>query len=313
METAIRTIQLGKRYAGQKTGHAAIEEIDLQIAEGSLYGLVGPDGAGKTTIMRILATVLTQTSGEAFIHEQNVKTQPEKARHLLGYMPQNFTLYPDLTVSENLGFFADINGVEPTKRKVRIAELLRFTRLERFQKRHSEFLSGGMRKKLALACAMIHEPRVLLLDEPTTGVDPVSRRELWLIIAQVIQQGVTVLVSTPYMDEAERCHRVGILNKGRFLVSGKPAELEQQLPFQVLEVKAKPRRAMRSAVEKTTGVLQWRPVGDRLRLFVQNPPKVQAALEKNLKKERAKIETIRLTCKSMDDVFIHLAGREASQ
>jgi ABC-2 type transport system ATP-binding protein len=313
METAIRTNQLCKRYPGQKADHAAIQEIDLQIPEGTLYGLVGPDGAGKTTIIRILATVLTQTSGEAFILEQNVSTQAGKARRLLGYMPQNFTLYPDLNVIENLNFFADINGVDPSKRKKRLADLLSFTRLEKFQQRRSEFLSGGMRKKLALACAMIHEPRVLLLDEPTTGVDPVSRRELWLIIAQAIQLGVTVLVSTPYMDEAERCHTVGILDKGRFLVTGKPAELEAQMPFQVLEVKAKPRSAMRSAARKTKGILQWRPVGDRLRLFVQDSQKVLTALEANLKRERAEIEMIRQTRKSMEDVFIHLAEREAKK
>jgi ABC-2 type transport system ATP-binding protein len=264
MPIAIQADQLTKIYPGQRKNAPAIDGINLQIPTGTLYGLVGPDGAGKTTIIRILATVLSQTSGEAYILEQNVNSQAEQARALIGYMPQNFTLYPDLTVIENLNFFADINGVSVEKRKERIPDLLSFTRLEDFQKRRSEHLSGGMRKKLALACALIHEPRILLLDEPTTGVDPVARRELWLIIARVIQQGATVLVSTPYMDEAERCHSVGVLNKGKFLISGKPTELETQMPFQVLEVKAIPRTIMREVTDKTKGVDQWRPVGDRI-------------------------------------------------
>lgn len=309
---AIQSIQLCKHYPSQKIGQYAISLIDFNIPQGTLFGLVGPDGAGKTTILRILATVLSQSSGEAFIFEKNVKNQAEEARRLLGYMPQSFTLYPDLTVIENLDFFADINGVIPEKRKKRIRELLDFTRLENFQRRRSEFLSGGMRKKLALACAMIHEPRVLLLDEPTTGVDPVSRRELWLIISQVIQQGVTVMVSTPYMDEAERCLSVGILDKGRFLVKGKPAELEAQLPFEVMEIQAKPRSAMRKAAENTRGILQWRPMGDRLRIFVKDYQETRMALESSLKKEKAKIEMIRLVRKSMEDVFIHLAQRKVS-
>lgn len=307
MEIAIQTTQLCKHYPGQRTGVDAIDSIDINIPKGTLFGLVGPDGAGKTTIIRILATVLSQTSGEAFILENNVKTKAEYARRLLGYMPQAFTLYPDLTVIENLDFFADINGVQAGKRKERIHALLGFTRLEQFQQRRSEHLSGGMRKKLALACAMIHEPQVLLLDEPTTGVDPVSRRELWMIIAQAIQQGVTVLVSTPYMDEAERCHIVGILDKGKFLVNGKPTELEARLPFEVLEVEAKPRSTMRSAVAKTKGVQQWRPVGDRLRLFVKESHKTRLVLESNLKKEKAEVGMIRPARKTMEDVFIHLS------
>ena len=239
-----------------------------------------------------------------------MNSQAEQVRTLIGYMPQNFTLYPDLTVIENLTFFANINGVSVEKRKERIPDLLKFTRLENFQKRRSEHLSGGMRKKLALACALIHEPRVLLLDEPTTGVDPVARRELWLIIARVIQQGVTVLVSTPYMDEAERCHTVGVLYKGKFLITGKPAELEAQMPFDVLEIKARPRTAMRKAADITKGVDQWRPVGDRLRLFVQKPQKTQTELETNLKKVGAEIILIRQVRKSMEDVFIYLAEQE---
>ncbi|PIZ25906.1 MAG: hypothetical protein COY47_03400, partial [Chloroflexi bacterium CG_4_10_14_0_8_um_filter_57_5] len=213
--------------------------------------------------------------------------QAEQVRARLGYMPQAFSLYPDLTVMENLRFFADINGVPREKQNSRIEELLEFARLTEFTARRSENLSGGMRKKLALACALIHDPKILLLDEPTTGMDPVSRRELWRLLSKVIQQGVTVLVSTPYMDEAERCNTVSIINQGRILISGAPAELEAQLPFQVVEIKAKPRRTLRQVVGQSEGVLSWRAVGDRLRLSVKEAEKIQSCLAADLKKAGA--------------------------
>ncbi|RIK53644.1 MAG: multidrug ABC transporter ATP-binding protein, partial [Chloroflexi bacterium] len=265
MSIAIESLQLIKRYPGQKKeDRPAIDTIDLTVESGQLYGLVGPDGAGKTTLLRILSTVMEPTSGSARLAGFDVMKQSEDVRALLGYMPQAFSLYPDLTVMENLKFFADINGVSAQKQKTRIDELLEFARLTEFTMRRSENLSGGMRKKLALACALIHDPKILLLDEPTTGVDPVSRRELWRLLSKVIQQGVTVLVSTPYMDEAERCNTVSIINRGRVLISGAPAELEAQLPFRIVEVKAKPRRALRAVADRTEGVIRWRAVRDRL-------------------------------------------------
>ena len=236
MDLAIETSQLTKRYKSQAEDIYAVQGISLEVPRGQLFGLIGPDGAGKTTTIRILSTAMKPSSGFANIGGFDVDSQPEDARLLIGYMPQAFSLYPDLTVIENLNFYADIQGVSGSRRKEKIKELLAFSRLDRFQKRRSEHLSGGMRKKLALACALIHEPRVLLLDEPTTGVDPVSRRELWQIISDVLLQDVTVLVSTPYMDEAERCHKVGILNEGQILTMGSPKELTAQLPYHMMEV-----------------------------------------------------------------------------
>ncbi len=304
---AIEAHQLTKRYRGQKPGeHPAIEDIGLQIIPGQLYGLVGPDGAGKTTLIRILATVLDATSGTAHIDSHDVHRQPEAARAIIGYMPQNFSLYPDLSVLENLNFFADIHAVPRAQRKERIAELLEFARLTEFQSRRSEHLSGGMRKKLALACALIHNPKVLLLDEPTTGVDPVSRRELWHLLAKVVQQGVTVFVSTPYMDEAERCHQVGILYQGRLLTQGAPADFDERLPFKVVEVKARPRGRAREIVNATEGVLGWRPVGDVLRLAVTEPETVQARLSAALNEVGATVSLLRQAKPTMEDVFIHL-------
>lgn len=314
MSIAIEAIQLIKRYPGQKKeDRPAIDTIDLTVESGQLYGLVGPDGAGKTTLLRILSTVMKPTSGSAQLAGFDVMKQSEDVRALLGYMPQAFSLYPDLSVMENLKFFADINGVPAREQKKRIDELLEFARLTEFTTRRSENLSGGMRKKLALACALIHEPKILLLDEPTTGVDPVSRRELWQLLAKVIQQGVTVLVSTPYMDEAERCSTVSIINQGRMLITGAPIELEKQMPFQIVEVKARPRHALRAVADQTDGVLSWRAVGDRLRLSVDNPNAVMPRIDDDLKKAGAQISILREARILMEDVFIYLVEKQKEQ
>ncbi len=304
MEMVIQAQGLTKRY--RRRGRPILADLHIAVPPGQLYGLVGPDGAGKTTTLRILATVITPSGGTASIVGYDVVRQAERARHLIGYMPQACSLYPDLTVRENLDFFADIHAVPAAQRRERIPQLLHFARLEEFQARRSAYLSGGMRKKLALACALVHAPRVLLLDEPTTGVDPVSRRELWRILAEVVQQGVTILLSTPYMDEAERCHQVGMIYDGRLLTSGPPAELEQQIPFSVLEVIARPRRTVRQVVQDAPGVLHWRPVGDRLRLAVADAAQVRSHLAAALPQAGAEVQALRSARPTMEDAFIHL-------
>jgi ABC-2 type transport system ATP-binding protein len=316
MESIIQVQDLYKKFPSQKA-HPAVAGLSLDIPKGQLYSLVGPDGAGKTTTLRILATVMEQTSGSAYVMGFNVRSEPEKARRYIGYMPQNFSLYPDLSVLENLNFFADIHRIPAERRKTRIAEMLAFTRLEPFVARRAAALSGGMKKKLALACALVHDPQVLMLDEPSTGVDPVSRRELWVILADVVQQGVTIVVSTPYMDEAERCHQVGMLYAGRILVSGSPAELVARLPFEIIEVKAKPRKAMRQVVSETEGILEWRPVGDRLRISVKNNngdgERVMAQLADRFQQEGLEVRLLHRTRPSMEDVFVHLVEEQRSQ
>ena len=303
----IEAQNLSKQYRARRNHQRAISGLNLSIPQGQLYGLVGPDGAGKTSTLRILSTVMEQTEGQARVAGFDVRKQAEKARPLIGYMPQNFSLYPDMSVLENLNFFANLNQVPREKREERIHEMLHFTRLERFTGRRAAQLSGGMKKKLALSCALVHAPQVLLLDEPSTGVDPVSRRELWLILAEVVQQGVTVLVSTPYMDEAERCHQVGILYEGNLLTQGSPAELEAQLPFDVLEIKAMPRKTVRQVINNgNTDILRWRPVGDRLRLSVPELEKTQKRLKKELESSGAAISILRPAKATMEDVFIHL-------
>jgi ABC-2 type transport system ATP-binding protein len=315
MTVMIEAQNLSKQYRTQRD-QKAIDDLNLSIPEGQLYGLVGPDGAGKTTTLRILSTVMEQSGGSATVAGFDVRRQAEKARPLIGYMPQNFSLYPDMSVLENLNFFADLNQVPKDKKKERITEMLHFTRLDRFTKRRAAQLSGGMKKKLALACALVHAPRVLFLDEPSTGVDPVSRRELWLILAEVVLQGVTVLVSTPYMDEAERCHRVGVLYQGQLLTTGSPAELESQLPFDILEVKALPRKVVRRVIREQSdttrsgGIIRWRPVGDRIRLSVPNIKATQKQIKKELKAEGAEISIFRPAKSTMEDVFIHLVATQ---
>ena len=312
MESAIKAENLTKRYTS-KNRAPAIEDVSFAIPQGILYGLVGPDGAGKTTILRILSSVMNTTSGNAWVSGFNVRNQAEEVRRHLGYMPQNFSLYPDLNIMENLNFFADIQHVPAAEKQQRIEEMLSITQLEKFTKRRAGNLSGGMKKKLALACAMVHNPRVLILDEPSTGVDPVSRRELWVLLARVVQIGVTVLVSTPYMDEAERCHQVGILYQGKILTSGSPEALTSNLPFEILEVKAKPRKLMRQIISESDDVLDWNPVGDRIRVLVSGngaSEKALRSLKVQLKQSKAEIITLRHTRRTMEDAFVHLVKQQ---
>ena len=302
----VEAYELSKKFSRGKNGIYAVEDLSIVVPAGQMFGLLGPDGAGKTTTLRMLASVMPATKGTAKVGGFDTQHEKRQARQMIGYMPQNFSLYPDLSVMENLIFFADINGVHGKRRNERIQEMLAFTRLKDFTDRRAANLSGGMKKKLALACALLHEPQVLLLDEPSTGVDPVSRRELWLILSKVVQDGVTVVVSTPYMDEAERCNQVGILYNGKLLTTGSPSDLQNELPYEILEVKAKPRKVMRQVVGDSPYVLQWRTIGDRLRLSVKDPFTAITLLENTLKSEGAEIKVLRHSKRSMEDVFIHL-------
>ncbi len=311
MDIAIQAESLTKIYPNQR-GLPALRELDLTIPAGILFGLVGPDGAGKTTALRILSSVMLPTSGAVHVLGYDTRRQPDPIRQKIGYMPQNFSLYPDLTVAENLNFFADIQQVSPERKRSRIPEMLRFTRLQDFQTRRAAKLSGGMKKKLALACALVHEPQILILDEPSTGVDPVSRRELWVILSAVAEQGVTVLVSTPYMDEAERCHQVGVLYQGQMMAVGTPDELKQSLPFEILELKVSPRKRMRQIAAEIPGVIEWRPVGDTLRLTtaIGSAQTVLRQLSRRLNQEDVQVHILRQTRSTMEDVFVHLVNIE---
>ena len=207
----------------------AVDGLDLQVASGEVFGLVGPDGAGKTTTLRMLCGLLDPTEGQVLVAGYDPVRDPDAVKDRLGYMAQRFGLYVDLSVEENLLFYAELFGVEPGERDRRMAELLSITRLEPFRERRAGQLSGGMKQKLALACTLLHRPQILLLDEPTNGVDPVSRRDFWVILDRMVSQGMTLLVTTSYLDEAERCHRVGLMHHGRLLACDRPEAVRRMV------------------------------------------------------------------------------------
>lgn len=214
---------------------SAVDNLNLEIEEGEIFGLVGPDGAGKTTTMRLLAGILQPTSGEAWVYGKHILKESEVLKDYIAYMSQRFGLYEDLTVIENLDFYADIFGVTGKERVGRIDRLMGFSGLAPFKKRLARHLSGGMKQKLGLACALIHTPKVLFLDEPTNGVDPVSRRDFWQILYQLLKEKVTILFSTSYLDEAERCKRVGLIHKGKLLKCDIPANIRKERNAKTLE------------------------------------------------------------------------------
>ncbi len=228
---AIKADNLTRRFAGV----TVVDNLTFSVEEGEIFGLVGPDGAGKSTIMRLLAGILAPDSGEGWVFGKHIVRDSESLKESIAYMPQRFGLYEDLTVEENIDFYADIYGVELKQRRERIERLLDFSGLTPFKNRLSRNLSGGMKQKLGLACALIHTPKVLLLDEPTNGVDPVSRWDFWQILYQLLKEKVTILFSTSYLDEAERCKRVGLIHKGRLLKCDTPAAVKAERRVQTLE------------------------------------------------------------------------------
>jgi len=227
----IKTVGLTRKFGGL----TAVDDLNLEIEEGEIFGLVGPDGAGKTTTMRLLTGILDPTAGEGWVCNKHISKESETLKENIAYMSQRFGLYEDLTVIENLDFYADIYGVEAKEKLSRIDRLLGFSGLAPFKKRLARNLSGGMKQKLGLACALVHTPKVLFLDEPTNGVDPVSRRDFWRILYQLLKERVTILFSTSYLDEAERCKRVGLIHKGRLLKCDDPASIKKQMAAESLE------------------------------------------------------------------------------
>ncbi len=250
-------------------GHnQAVDHINLRVAAGEAYGLVGADGAGKTTTMRLLCGALRADSGRAVLGGFDLARQTEQARALIGYLPQRFSLYGELTVRENLHFFAEVRGLAQAEWQPRSLEILEFVGLAEFADRRAERLSGGMKQKLGLAAAIVHRPRILLLDEPTGGVDPVTRQGFWQLLIRLLREGVAVLISTPYMDEASRCGRVGFVNRGKLLLEGSPAEVCRRLEGRVLELVGQPRRALVEVAGADPAVQDVHTFGDRLHLRI---------------------------------------------
>jgi ABC-2 type transport system ATP-binding protein len=227
----IRATQLTRRF-GPLT---AVDGFSIEVAKGEVFGLVGPDGAGKTTTLRMLCGLVDPTGGEAVVAGHDTVRETQQVKDRIGYMAQRFGLYGDLTVEENMLFYADLFGIEQAECEILTSRLLEMTRMERFRTRPAAKLSGGMKQKLALMCTLLHHPEVLFLDEPTNGVDPLSRRDFWIILKQLVDEGLTVFVSTAYLDEAERCDRVGLMYKGRLIRCAPPAEIKREMNAATLE------------------------------------------------------------------------------
>jgi len=303
-EYAVRAQALRKRF-GPLT---AVDGVDLAVPPGEIFGLVGPDGAGKTTTMRILCGVMEPTGGQALVAGFDVARHPEQVKRRIGYMSQRFSLYGDLTVAENLLFFARLYHVPKAERLRREQELLDFSRLGPFRDRLAQNLSGGMKQKLALACTLIHTPEVLFLDEPTTGVDPVSRRDFWRILYSLLREGVTLFISTPYMDEAERCNRVALMQEGRILVSDTPQALKARMRGELFEVIATPTRPAKEALAARPEVLGVQVFGDRLHAWVQEGRSGEAAIRETTSQPGLSLISLRRIEPGLEDVFVSVVG-----
>jgi ABC-2 type transport system ATP-binding protein len=284
----------------------AVDRLTLSVTPGEIFGLVGPDGAGKTTTLRLLTGVMHPTTGSVRVLDLDITRDPEAVRHRIGYVPQSSSLYADLSVLENLQFHADLFGIPRAERDRKAAELLAFSRLEPFAKRLCRNLSGGMRQKLALCAALIHRPEVLFLDEPTIGVDPVSRREFWLLIYQLLQQGLTLVVSTPYLDEAERCHRVGLMDHGRLVACDSPSGLRGLLPGTLLELRGPAPEVVSPLLSRLPEVREAQVFGDALHVVVSDAARDRPRIQALLEAEGIPVAQIRPIVPSLEDVFVTL-------
>ena len=308
MSILLRSEGLSRSYGGV----VALHGLDLELTEGAITGLLGPDGAGKTTTMRLLTGLIRPDRGTVWLGGEDV-TGERAYSGRIGYMPQRFSLYPDLSVDENLRFYAKVFGVPARVRKERSERLLHFARLTEFRRRRAAALSGGMKQKLALACTLIHAPEVLLLDEPTTGVDPISRVELWEILADLREEGTTILVSTPYMDEADKCDSIVILHEGRVLDRGSPVDLRNRFPDQILEVEAEPLGRALRVLEESGLVKSVVPFGTRLHLTMPASQTETDPILDLLNDEGIRVGEITGTRPRLEDVFVALTpGENAS-
>ncbi|HXJ17429.1 MAG TPA: ABC transporter ATP-binding protein [Candidatus Polarisedimenticolia bacterium] len=304
-EPAIVVAGLSKRFGNVR----AVEQLSFHVEPGEVFGLVGPDGAGKTTTLRMLAGVLAPDGGSAKVAGCDAVHNPESAKHSLSYMPQRFGLYEDLTVDENIRFYADLFGVPKADRQHQSDRLLRAAGMEEFRSRLAGKLSGGMKQKLGLVCALIHTPKVILLDEPTTGVDPVSRRDFWKILYALSAEGVAILTSTAYLDEAERCHRVALLNHGRFLFCDTPSRLKAQLRKGVLAVTSHEPRRLRDVLENAEGVSSLVLTGDGVHVVVDDPLRRMPEFRSRLAAAGIPVDELLQVAPSIEDLFVDSVGQ----
>ena len=290
----------------------AVKNLNLEVKSGEIFGLVGPDASGKTTTLRMLCGILPPDSGEAKVAGCDIRKEAEPLKDKVGYLPQRFGLYGDLTVLENIHFYADLYQVPKRERKGRIERLLRFANLEPFGKRKGQDLSGGMKQKLGLICALIHTPQVLFLDEPTTGVDPLSRRDFWIILYDLLKEGVTILFSTSYLDEAERCSRIGLIYQGELMIVNTPSGVKAQMDGTILELRMENYQRgikMLEGVESLRGIVLS---GDKIHILVDDPVKGEGVVRKILQTHGIEILGLTAVRPSLEDAFVSMVRSKSS-
>lgn len=303
---AIKTQGLHKSF----DGFSAVRDLTLSVNQGEIFGLVGPDGAGKTTTMRLLTGIMEPSGGDAWVAGHHIVDDAETIKEDIAYMSQRFGLYPDLTVLENIHFYADIYLISRKDREARIDELLGFSNLTPFKDRQAGKLSGGMKQKLGLACALIHTPRVLFLDEPTNGVDPVSRRDFWRILYQLLREKVTIFVSTAYLDEAERCERLALMHHGALVAVGTPAEIKKLMRGALIEIEADQPRQAAALLREQLDADSVGLFGDRLHVVARDAQRAIDQSETLLKASGVIVRDIRLIEPSLEDVFVSVLAGE---
>jgi ABC-2 type transport system ATP-binding protein len=299
-EPIIKTTDLTRSFGAL----TAVDRLNIEVSPGEIFGLVGPDGAGKTTTLRMLCALMDATSGAASVAGHDVAHEPQAVKDRIGYMAQRFGLYADLSVDENMNFYADLFGVTPAERDKLLPDLLRMTRMEPFRARRAGQLSGGMKQKLALMCTLLHRPEILLLDEPTNGVDPVSRRDFWDILYKLAKDGITVFITTAYLDEAERCNRLGLMDHGRLIRCDTPAALKSQMEEACYEVQSPQQRSAKQALQSAEGVVSVEPSGASLHLFLTPAKTNVETLQSRLDKQNLGPAVFRPIIPSLEDVFI---------
>jgi ABC-2 type transport system ATP-binding protein len=290
----------------------ALRGLTVDVERGEIFGLVGPDGAGKTTTMRLLAGILAPSEGEATVAGYSIAAAPERVKTAIGYMAQRFGLYGDLSVEENLRFYADLFEMSRSEREAAEERLLGFSNLIPFRKRLARDLSGGMKQKLGLACALIHKPEVLLLDEPTNGVDPVSRRDFWRILYSMVKEGVTIFVSTAYLDEAERCSRVGLMDRGRLVLCDTPRNLKAAMAGLLVELDVDEPRRAKEELSKAFDAARVSLFGGKLHVLAENTEEVALAA-RTLAKAGIAARAQKRIVPSLEDVFINQVAREGAE
>jgi ABC-2 type transport system ATP-binding protein len=310
-DVAISVQALTKHFKGPGGLVTAVDSLSLEVKRGETFGLIGPDGAGKSTTTRVILGLLTRDGGASSVLGYDSMRDVYQIRERTGYIAQQFALPADMTVMENMRFFADLHGIPRKLQKSSIAELLKFAGLTEFTSRPAGRLSGGMKKKLALACSLIHQPQVVLLDEPTLGVDPVSRREFWNLLGNLrAEKGLAIFVCTPYMDEAERCNQVGLIYKGRLIAQGTPASIKKMVPGHLLEFKPARFVAARDLVTGMPGILEVQTYGAMLHVFVDEIKRRQTEIEEALSAQSITWSGMRVIQPRMEEAFISLVKRQ---